>query len=86
MEWDRQILKCLPTYLEISELFHIATTTLVLLSEGPNNFSCIDELVYRLKPNQLKPNLITKKRYVYHSFFKNHSSTSALIFGWLKET
>ena len=57
MESDRQILKCLPAYLEIRELFHIATTTLVLLSERPNNFSCIDELVYRLKRNQLKPNL-----------------------------
>ena len=36
MEPDGQILKCMPAYLEIRELFHIS------LSGRRNNFNCID--------------------------------------------
>ena len=42
MEPDGQILKCTPAYLEIRELFHIATYILILLSGRRNNFNCID--------------------------------------------
>ena len=42
MEPDGQILKCMPAYLEIRELFHIATYILISLSGRRNNFNCID--------------------------------------------
>ena len=54
MKADRQILKCMPAYFEIRELFHIATSILISLLNRRNNSSCTDKLAYRPKPTQLE--------------------------------